>query len=786
MWIGETDWTYRREFDLDSDLLSADVVALECDGLDTLATIHVNGTEVAKTDNQFRTYRFEIKNLLKSGMNEISVSFSSTIPYIQERQEDRYLNLTGVGHHRIDGSNRIRKSQCNYGWDWGPMCVTAGIWRDIALRGYSVARIDDVHIRQRHDGSGSVELDVSTTVERIADAQRELSLAVTARVDSLAGGSEGEVVAQVSQAVSEKAQDVSLRIDDPQLWWPNGLGDQPLYTVTVELRSKSETLDSSAKTVGLRTLTLTREEDKWGESFKFTVNGRDLFSKGANWIPADTFVTRLTDEHYEHLIRSAADANMNMLRVWGGGIYEQDVFYELCDRYGILVWQDFMFACSAYPAYEKDWLDNVRAEAQDNVRRIRHHPSLALWCGNNEIEQIRGFIGDATGEMTWDEYKLVFDDMLPAVVDNLDPDTPYWPSSPHSPHGDRSDVQNPKWGDAHLWSVWHGRQPFEWYRTCEHRFNSEFGFQSFPEPRVTEGYTEPKDRNITSYIMEWHQRSGIGNDAILQYMLSWFQLPDGFENLLWMSQILQGMAIKYAVEHWRRSMPRGMGTLYWQLNDCWPVASWSSIDYFGNWKALNYMARRFFAPVLVSALERVDKGLVEIHVTSDRLESSEGEVEYVLSDTEGHVIATDHFPVAMNAGANSLVRTVDVSEALETYGKRKLLFWLYLTEEGRLLSDNLAFFERPKHLVIQRPKVDLIDVKETSNGAIQATVRTDLPAFWIWLEIEGVPARFSDNFFHLPAKGARVVTIWPSSPTALRDVSNKVRVRTLTDTYANA
>ena len=781
MWIGETDWIYRREFDVDAALLACDHVVLRCDGLDTLATISINGTEIARTENQFRVYEIDVKSSVREGTNEIAILFSSTYPYMEERKARRPLNLTGVGHHRIDGSNQIRKSQCNYGWDWGPMCVTAGIWRDISLRGYSTARITDVHIRQNH-GDG-VSLAVATTVQRISTGELTLSLDVTL---------EGEAVASMEVPVTARTQSLTVPIPDAKLWWPNGLGAQPMYDVAVSLKpvtaggSGERVLDSVTRSIGLRTLELTRKEDQWGESFHFTVNGWDFFSKGANWIPADTFVTRISNAQYEHLVKSAADANMNMLRVWGGGIYEPDIFYELCDRYGILIWQDFMFACSAYPAYDSDWMDNVRAEAEDNVRRIRHHPCLALWCGNNEIEQIGGFIGDGVGEMTWDEYTSLFDEMLPEVVKNLDPDTDYWPSSPHSPHGDRTDVQNPKWGDAHLWSVWHGRQPFEWYRTCEHRFNSEFGFQSFPEPRVTAGYTEPEDRNITSYIMEWHQRSGIGNDAILQYMLSWFQLPGGFDNLLWMSQILQGMAIKYAVEHWRRSMPRGMGTLYWQLNDCWPVASWASVDFFGNWKALHYMAKRFFAPVLVSALEHVEHGTVDIHVTSDRMTASEGEVEYVLTTTDGQVLATELFPVKIAAGGDVLVKTVDVSEALATHGPRKLLFWLNLTEEGRLLSDNLAFFERPKHLIMEKPTVDLTDVKETEDGAVQVTVRANLPAFWVWLEIEGMPATYSDNFFHLPAKAGRVVTITPQTPLGLREISDRLRVRSLTDTYPNA
>jgi len=355
-----------------------------------------------------------------------------------------------------------------------------------------------------------------------------------------------------------------------------------------------------------------------------------------------------------------ADANMNMLRVWGGGTYENEVFYDLCDELGICVWQDFMFACSTYPTFDEAFIENLRAEFTDNVRRLRHHACIALWCGNNELEQ--GLVGDTWngGQMSWEDYSKLFDKLLPETILPLDPDRDYWPCSPHSPQGDRKDHSNPKWGDAHLWDVWHGRKPFEWYRTCEHRFNSEFGFQSFPEPKTVYGYTAPQDRNVTTRVMEHHQRSGIGNAVIMQYMLDWFRLPTAFDNTLWLSQILQGMAMKYAVEHWRRAMPRGMGTLYWQINDCWPVASWSSIDYHGRWKALHYMARAFYAPVLVSGVENTEKAEVAIHVTNDRMEDVPGAVSWRVTDSAGKVLARGRKKVVAKALANTPVETVSL------------------------------------------------------------------------------------------------------------------------------
>ncbi|MCP4378653.1 MAG: hypothetical protein GY794_21065, partial [bacterium] len=445
-----------------------------CDGLDTLAAINLNEAQVGKTDNQFRTWEFDVKPHLQVGENTLEICFESTLPYIADAQRRRSLAPGDTDPCRLDGSNRIRKSQCNYGWDWGPECVTAGIWRKIELLAVQHARIADLHIEQDHSRSGLVDLHVTVNVEN-ADAAL-----LTAHVSVFY---QDEPVCHADAKVVGNNAKMALSVQNPELWWPNGLGEQPLYDVRIDVQEGGTRLDAASKKIGLRTLELDRHPDQWGESFQFVVNGRPFFAKGANWIPADTFVTRVSGEQYEYLIKSAADAHMNMLRVWGGGIYEEDVFYDLCDRYGICIWQDFMFACSAYPAFDSAYMDNVKQEAIDNVKRLRHHPSIALWCGNNELEQIAArFIGDERHKMSWAEYRKLFDELLPDVVYAHDPERTYWPSSPHSPVGERTDYNNPACGDAHLWDVWHGRKPFEWYRSCEHRFNSEFGFQSFPEP----------------------------------------------------------------------------------------------------------------------------------------------------------------------------------------------------------------------------------------------------------------------------------------------------------------
>ncbi len=776
-WISETDWVYSRTFDADHSLLDNDVVVLRCESLDTLATVSVNGKEIARTDNQFRIWEFDIKDVLRNGVNKIEIVFESTIPYIEERQKERYLYHTGINHHRIEGSNRIRRSQCNYGWDWGPMCATCGILRPIEITAYSTGRIGDVHIGQDHSRDGQVTLAVKTELSLYDTAD------VTLTVSSL---SDGKEVASEKLPASGRISESKLVIENPKLWWPNGMGEQPLYDITVVLTDgEGKELDRVVKRTGLRTVKLDRHPDEWGESFQFVVNGIPMFAKGANWIPADQFVTRITDNHYEHLISSTAAANMNMLRIWGGGIFENPIFYDLCDKYGILLWHDFMFACSAYAAYDEEFMESVACEIEDNVKILRHHPSIAFWCGNNELEQIPGMVDDDTskGAMSWDEYKSLFDDLIPTIIKRLDPQRDYWPSSPHSPCGDRKDFNNPTCGDAHLWSVWHGRQPFEWYRTCDHRFNSEFGFQSFPEPKVVYGFTEPGDRNVSGYIMEYHQRSNnAGNDAITQYMLSWFQMPKDLPMFIWLSQILQGMAMKYAVEHWRRSMPRGMGTLYWQLNDTWPGPSWASIDYFGNWKALQYMAREFNAPVLLSGVEDTEKGSVELHITSDLTEEKSGTVSWVVTDAAGNVVEQDSRDYPVLPLQDKLIETLSVADLLAEYGARNLLVWLKLEIDGKEASSNLVTLARPKHIELKDPTITPVIV-ERSSGVYELTLTTDAPALWVWPDFEGIDVKYSNRFFHMRPGLPVTIVITADADTNSETMRKKLTVSSLVDTF---
>ncbi len=774
MWIGEKDWRYERSFVIPEGFVKNKNVRLCCEGLDTLAVILINGKTAGRADNMFRHWEFDVKEFLQEGQNSISVLFESTFPYIKDRSSKRKLFIAGGGHHRIEGSSYIRKMQCNYGWDWGPRCVTAGIWKDISLIAYDKARISDVMILQQHKDE-CVSLDIAVNLFEKPEHEYEGLIEIFHK---------GKCVFSNRIAVLQKSTGANVVINNPKLWWPNNMGEQNLYSVSVKIITDNEIQDCWSKSIGLRTLKLDRHADRWGESFQFVVNGMPFFAKGANWIPADTFVTRVSDKFYERLISDAASANMNFLRVWGGGIYEKDVFYDLCDRYGICVWQDFMFACSAYPAYDNSFMENVRQEASDNLKRLRHHPCIALLCGNNELEQMPEGVNNDTGSgaMSWDEYKSLFDVLLPQTVKEHAPHLDYWPSSPHTPGENRYDYNNPDKGDAHLWEVWHGRKPFEWYRSCRHRFNSEFGFQSFPKPSVVCGYTLPEDRNISSYIMEYHQRSSIGNDTIIQYMLSWFKLPSTFDMLLWLSQILQGMAMKYAVEHYRRNMPRGMGTLYWQLNDCWPCPSWSSIDHTGDWKALHYMARRFYSPVLVSAVEDLDRGIVQLYLTNDLKNAVEGDIVWTIIDTKGKVLSKGNMSTLIEANTGRHMYDVDIKDITCSQLIRKSIMLIAFRNSASVYSENTVFFSRPKHMELEIPQLQE-KLKTVERGRYELTICSKTPALWVWPDVQGIDVKYTDRFFHVFPCSPKSIILKVENDPGIEVIKNKLRVYSLTDTY---
>lgn len=765
-WVAERDWVYTRSFELDPGVLENESVRLRCEGLDTLATIFVNDTVVGRANNFHRVWEFDLKPALRAGTNHIRVHFASILPFIEKMDaEERPMPVWKQpgGDHRYQW---IRKPAMHFGWDWGPCLMTAGIFRDLSIVAFSGARIEDVRVEQTHS-DGQVELAIDLQFE--GDALAEASLAFDGRV--LASGT-------------------TMTIENPRLWWPSGMGAQPLYDLEVLLKDRDgQELDRRTMRIGLRTLELVCEDDAEGQGMAFQVNGVSFFAKGACWIPADSFLDRVTPDIYRQRLADAAAANMNMIRVWGGGYYEQDGFYDVCDELGLVVWQDFMFACAGYPAHDEAFLANVKAEAIDNIQRLRHHSCIALWCGNNELElghqMGMNLVGDEPGKMPWKDYSRLFDDLLKNVVADHDPQRNYWPSSPHTPVGERTDACSPRSGNAHFWYVGHWEErPIEFYRTSAHRFVSEFGMQAFPEPRTIHAVTLPKERELTSPMMEYRQRSGPGNRMILDYMRAQFHLPEDTEMLIWLSQIHQGLCVKYGVEHWRRSMPRCMGTLFWQLNDIWAAPTWAAIDCRGRWKALHYMAREFFAPVLVSIVEDTDAHTYEVWVTSDHPHQNQGELEITLMTADGAEVQTQTRDVAIPAAGSRLVLQGSADAFITAHGVRNTLLFVKLMAKGEILSENFASFVKPKDLELVEPGLKA-SFRMVGPTTAELTVTARHPALWTWVECvdDELEIRCSANFFHILGDAASVVTLKLNRSMTGDALSQRLRVRCLQSTF---
>lgn len=774
-WVAETDWLYRTSFDCTDELLSEEKVFLVCDGLDTLATVILNGHELGHVDNMFRRYQWEVKSILRAKTNDLTITFSSPVKYVAEKQAIH--PLPGVPQ-AIPGGPHLRKAPCQFGWDWGPQLPPIGIWKEIHLEGYSEARLAEVHLQQEH-ADGQVVVKVRVVVERWG----ETPLAAVVRITA----PDGKVIEkEVAMSAQQDVVIVKVPISEPELWWPNGYGEQPLYQVEVSLMnsdtSKIESRDARRYQIGLRTIELSQQEDKWGRSFVFVVNKIPILAKGSNWIPADSFPTRITDEYLKGLVRSAVETHQNMLRVWGGGLYEEERFYDLCDRHGILVWQEFIFSCSIYPLDSQEFLENVNAEVVENVRRLRHRASLALWCGNNEMEW--GWVDWGWKGAEYQDLKAAYDKFfhhtLPEWCLAEDPDHSYWPSSPSSdtpfdnPNGQRQ-------GDAHYWDVWHGRKPFTSYRDQYPRFMSEFGFQALPPLETIRTYADEADWNMTSYIMEMHQKNASGNSLMVGQMLDTFRLPKDFASLVYLSMALQAEGIRYGVEHWRRHPDRVSGILYWQLNDCWPVASWSSLDYFGRWKALHYAARRFYAPLMLSIEDKPPKQAV--YVSNDLLAHWEGIVRWSFETLAGEVLASGEAPVMAAPQAATQVCELDFSGRISDDNIRNLVFIADLYQGNQLVARQTASFAPIKHMSLTDPAVTAN--LQDEDGQLIVELNSSSLALLVELSLTGADMVFSDNYFNLPA--GRTVQISCPLPTGwtLDQARKAFCLRSVYDSYSH-
>ncbi len=764
------DYEYKRTFPVDGDVLEHDEVLLRCEGLDTLCELFINGENILNANNMHRTYEVDIKDIITPGENEIRIVFRSPVEYGLKKNRELYLDSCADA---VPGISHYRKAHSMSGWDWGPKLPDMGIWRSISVCGYDHARIDDIYITQNHS-ENRVGLDARIRLKNWSGAELGVLMTVE-RPD-------GRMLKK-KILTGRQEEHIFMDIEDPELWWPNNYGAQPLYRVRISLLHGEAVIDTSLMRIGLRTITVKREKDSWGESFYFEVNGQSVFSMGGNYIPEDNILARCGRERTEKLVKSCIEANFNTIRVWGGGYYKEDYFYDLCDEYGLIVWQDHLYACGVYD-FNEDFKENITYETIDNVKRLRHHPSLGIWSGNNELEYAWAYWGwgERFGEKLKSDYTKQFEEYLPALTKELDPNTFYWNSSPSSTGG-FDDPNNENIGDMHYWDVWHGRKPITEYRKIFPRFMSEFGLQSFPGLKTVESFTLPEDRNIFSHVMESHQKNGTGNEKIMYYISENFKYPGNFDSLLYVSQLIQAEGMRNAVEHWRRNRGRCMGAIYWQLNDCWPVASWAGIDYFGRWKAVQYAARRFFAPVLASACE--EGTAVSLHLSNETGEKLSGKLSWRLVSNTGAVIKSDETDVEMGGYSTGEIVSLELGDILNSaQKKRETCLEFCYAEKGAAVSGGTVLFVKSKHFSLLNPRINTEVFEEEDKFIIQVSCKAF--ARFIELDLKNADAIFGDNIFDLSPSCIKRVEIKKenlSHKLGLEALKEQLTVRSLYDTY---
>jgi len=736
-WIHETIWIARKRFHLGE--VADGHFTLRFESVDCLAEILVNGQKAGTCESQFLRHDFEVGDHLVAGENTLEVRFLSNTLEARKRAEGSEIPTPYMeGNSRIGHLNYLRKTQCHGGWDWNIALSPLGFYGDIALIRNENLRLDDLVVRQRHK-DGAVELDVTFHVFAFSDGSSEASLTI-----------DGQTVSGMLNALPGDNQiTLTARIENPTLWWPSGQGEQVFYELDASIAGQTREFR-----IGLRDVKLLTDADTIGDRFAFQVNGREIFMKGANWIPGDALPERATPEQVRDLLQSAVDANMNMIRIWGGGQYEADWFYELCDELGLMIWHDFMFACNLYPAHQRHWLDLVRKEARQQLRRLSRFASIALWCGDNEL----------VGALKWypetrrdrDRYLAIYDRLnhaLEEAFENEATGVPFWPSSPSVGrlnfgdgwHEDRS-------GDMHFWDVWHSAKDFEHYRSVRPRFCSEFGFQSFPSMRVVKSFTDPEDRNVSSSVMDVHQRNEGGNSRIVETIARYFRFPERFDDMVYLSQLRQGLAMKTAIEFWRSNKPRTMGTLYWQLNDTWPVASWASLEYGGGWKTTHYLARRFYADILVTAQPDAETGEIVLHAISDLAENRNISVRIRSVDINSNSIEEigRHDVLTTPSDVAAVTRI-----SVEALPESVFLVFDWYDSAGQLLGENEYLPHRPKHYRFGDPGITSEVIEE--EGERRIILKAERPALFVTYD-HGGDSVYSDNCF----------TLLPGEPKVLK------------------
>jgi len=790
-WIGLTDWEYQTEFGVDAATLARGHIDLLFGGLDTFADVYLNDAELLKADNMFRSWRLSAKDRLHAGKNTLRIVFHSPIALMMPKVKAEPYRLPTVNQVQAISEEGIatdpytRKAPYNYGWDWGPRYVTEGIWQPVKLIAWDDLRIDNFHIRQRKIGKDEAEL--SAEIDMVAGKNSDASLAVEQ------DGAGGKRMLAVEQRVhlDEGTNHISIpfRISNPRLWYPNGYGQQTLYkffaTIFRTKGKKSVVEDTAELRTGLRSLALRRDPDQWGKSFTFVVNGIPIFAKGADVIPFDSFPTRVTPAQHRQILQAARDAHMNMIRHWGGGYYESEDFYDICDEVGIMVWQDFMFGGAMVPG-DPSFQENVRQEVIEQVKRLRDHPSISLWSGNNEVEGGWKFWGDRLQfketltppqrERVWQDYVVLFHDIIKSAVAEHGAPVAYWPSSPSADFEDIPGGQHN--GDMHYWAVWHALEPIEEYTHQFPRFMSEYGFQSFPDVQTVRKFAEPQDLDIISPVMQAHQKNVGGNERIRTYMLREYREPRDFGSFLYVSQVLQAEAIKVGAEHLRRQRPRTMGSLYWQLNDCWPVASWSSIDYYGHWKALQYYARRFYDDLLVSPWE--DNDTVSVYVVSDRLQPTAAELRVRVLDFQGKTLLEKTQAITVPELSSKVYATFSRQELLTGTDTQHAFALFDLMKGDKIVSRNLHLFDRTRNLALPVPAIQ-VDWSGNAGTTLFLRLQSPVLARHVYVSFGDNEVEVSDNYFDLLPGEA--VTLQLKSKADEDQLRRSLKVRNITDAF---
>ncbi|MGA7573084.1 MAG: glycoside hydrolase family 2 protein [Terriglobales bacterium] len=762
-WIENADWEYRSTFQATPETLKHSHVELVFEGLDGPAEVYLNDKLVLSANNMFREWRVEVKSQLKAGANQLLVVFPS--PLVEARKiaaGDFWRQQT-----QTPEKSYLRKAAYEYGWDWGPRFVLSGIWRPAKLDAWDEAKISNLHIRQL-----DIHSEIAHTVAETEITSAQASAAAVSVEYEYEEGKKVSSSRNVDLHAGVNHIEVPIDIARPELWYPNGYGRQAMYVFRVQVKTGGRVQDEGTVRTGLRSILLRRETDQWGRSFELVVNGIPVFAKGADVIPFDSFPTRVTTAQYRRVLESAKAANMNMIRHWGGGYYETDEFYALCDELGIMVWQDFMFGNEWQPG-TYDFKQNVAQEAEYQIKRLRDHPSIVLYCGNNETEVSWDWHRDITSRLSadaarrmWQDYLTIFSGVLASAVERFAPETPYWPSSPSADYEDIS--ENYQSGDMHNWSVWHGMLPLRDYEKSIPRFMTEYGFQSFPEMRTVEAFTLPEDRaGILTPVMLAHQKNAAGNAKIRDYMLRDYPEPKDFASFLYVSQVLQAEAIKIGTEHLRRHRPRTMGAIYWQLNDCWPVASWSSIDYYGRWKALQYYARRFYSDLLVSPHQQ--DGGVAVYVVSDKTTPVAGELRLRVMTFDGKVLIEKKENVQVAALSSKIYLQLPIDESLiaKDIDPTKVAVAADLTVAGSVVSSNLIYLAPT--VEIHLPAATLQTELTKSAESYRLRVSSPVLARSVYVSFGQVDADVSDNYFDLlPGQSVEIAIKTTASEDALR------------------